>query len=283
MTKSVRVVLSILVLAGLLGVILQQQLGLSRLRDEREVLQAQAAEQAALREEAERQAKAQADSPELQRLRADRDELLRLRNEVTQLRRQLAEATARRAASLKANSTTSVEQASAPVQTFTATVGATIGWRSTLVMGGWPTQPGKRSVFLVQPELAGEAKQSGSILVKTRILEMPDEVFAQMGLDGLRTEGRLSSSHVVLTPEQTEAIVKALETTAGVDVLSAPRVLTSNGVAARVSIGDTKTSPSGESYQTGPSLEVLPTVSADPANVRLDVSAQLRLPNRPSQ
>ena len=150
-------------------------------------------------------------------------------------------------------------------------------------MGGWPTQPGKRSVFFVQPEMAGEGEQSGSILVKTRILEMPDEVFAQMGLEGLRTEGQLSSSHAVLTSEQTEAIAKALEGTAGVDVLSAPRILTANGVQAQVSVGETKTLPSGESYKTGPSLEVMPTVSADTGNVRLDVSAHLRMPNPPSQ
>lgn len=284
MTKSIRVVLSILVLAGLLGGVLLHQRTVSRLEAEQAMLREEARKHAALHEEAERLAKAQADSPEIRRLREDQSELLRLRNEVTQLRRQLAESSARRAMAPKeVPSSTPAEQAVAPVQTFAANVNATVAMKQTVAMGGWTTKPGKRTLFFLQPDIDDTAAQAGQVLLKGRFLEIPDDALAQVGLDGLKTENTLTSSHVVLSPEQAETIVKALENTEGVDVLSAPRIQTGHGVQARLSVTDTKTTSSGEKYEIGPAVEVVPEISADRSSVRLTVAAQLRLPNPTSQ
>jgi hypothetical protein len=284
MTNARRTVFMLVVLGCMVGLYSWKQSAIARLERETAVLREQTAQLEALRAENERLARTQTDPEELQRLRADQSELLRLRNEMTRLRRQLADATARRGAPTKETPLASpADPAAPPVQIFTANVGTTVALKQTLAMGGWATKPGTRTLFFIQPEIDDAAAQAGHILLKGRFLEMPDEILAQVGLDGLKTENTLTSSHVILTPEQADALTKTLEQTPGVEVLSAPRVQTGSGVQARVAVTNTKTTASGEKYELGPSVEIVPVISADRGSVSLTISAQLRLPSTPAR
>ena len=278
MTKASRAVLALLVVGGLVGLFFWKQATVARLEGENARLREQAAQLDALRAENDRLAQTQTDAAELQRLRADQSELLRLRNEVTQLRRQLAEASDRRPAPLKETPLDTHAEASAPpVRVFRANASTPVALKHTLAMGGWTTKPGKRTLFFIQPEIDGAVAQGDPILLNSRFLELPDEALAQVGLDALKTEYGLTSRHVVLTPEQAALVLKTLEQTPGVEVLSAPRIQTSHGVEACLSVTDTRTTAAGEKYEVGPTVEIVPEISPDRGAVELTVSTQLRL------
>ena len=276
----------ILVFGGLLlmlamaALIFWQQQTLRREQMENSRLRAQAAElEAALKENAPAPPP-QLDLVEQERGRKALAELARLRGEFAKLRQQLDEArraAAATGASAKATPPAPAEPPIAPVETYTATVRATLATRQTLVTGGWITREGRRSLVFVEPEFGGSADLNGQVLLRTRIVEMPDSAFASLGLDALKSEGKQSSGQAILTPEQAAALVKTLEGTAGVDILSAPMITTADGRQAQVKVADVRTAPSGEAFETGPMIDIVPHLSADRASVDLNITAQLRL------
>jgi len=255
-------------------------------RMENAELRASAAEMEQLREENSRLARLQADPAELQRLRNYQSELLRLRSEVTQLRQQLKDKqllstkSAGPATSLKEKAATPGDQPVSLVDTYVATTQAAVGPQQTLVTGGWMLPSGKRAVVLIQPRVwSGAANEPGQIMIQTQIAELPEGVLGQVGLDRLKSETKQSSSQAILTSEQTELLVNTLQQTAGVDLLAAPKITTLDGRQAQVKVSnEIKTAASGESYEIGPSIDIVPRISADGASIDLTVNAQLRFP-----
>ena len=61
------------------------------------------------------------------------------------------------------------------------------------------------------------------------------------------------------------------------DILSAPMITTADGRQAQVKVADVRTAPSGEAFETGPMIDIVPHFSADRASVNLSITAQLRL------
>ena len=287
MTKPKLIVLGVLLLACIAASIFWQQRTLRRLESENAGLRERTAGLESLRDENLRLAQAQVDPAELERLRRGQSELLRLRGEVSQLRQQLKEeqrAAAKRAFPVQEAppSTAPGDEPVAPVETYTADTRAIVAPRQNLVTGGWTTPSGKRALFFIQPEIDGADVQAGQITLQTWIVELPETALTQLGLDGLKSAGKQSSTQAILTTEQAEAILKALENTAGVDLLSMPKITTLHGRQARVQVSDVKTI-SGETFEVGPSVDILPHLSADRTSVDLTVSAQLRLQASPSR
>ncbi len=273
----------VLFLAAIAGLLLWQQRVIRSLESENAGLRQAALELQSVREENARLAQGRIDPAELERLRAGQSELIRLRGQVAQLRRQVAESANKRpAAAPETPPATAAEPSAPPVETYSATAHAVVGWKQTLVTGGWILPSGKRALVLIQPHLV-EGDQVGQVELQTRIIEMPDSGFAQFGLDGMKTDNKLSSYSGLLTVEQTEAIIKALENMEGVDVISAPKILTADGREAQVKMVDVKTAPSGEKYEVGPSIDLVPKISSDGKSVELTVSAQLNLPSSPAK
>ena len=274
----------LLVAAG--GFFVGQQRVVSRLQSENQTLRRLTDELQPVREENVRLAKERIDPAELERLRAGQSELVRLRGQVAQLRRQVAEATNRLAAAAKAVSTVPAETALPPYETFTASAEAIVPWQQALVVGGWKTAPGKQTMVFIQPHpVEGGA---GQVELQAKFVDMPDSAFGQMGIksltaDGKDGEGKIGKVTGVLTSEQTALVMKALEQMPGVDVLSAPRVITADGRQAQVKVADVKTAPSGEQYELGPTLDLVPKISDDRSSVLLHVNAQLRLPAAPAR
>lgn len=210
---------------------------------------------------------------------ADSDEVLelaRLRNEVTRLRNEARSATSTSPAapSPKVAPTGSAPQqpAQSGITTFTSTLSANVGLGQALAVGGWasPTS-GKRIVGLISPDL--HADSPGSILVTMRLIEFPDATMEQLGLHGLRTDGTSSQSQAVFSAEQLKVLLDLTEKTAGIDVMSAPRVVTRSGTQARISVRQAH--PDGT--QTGPLINLTPTLDATGTAVRLDVGMELNL------
>ena len=283
MTKNKLTAFSALLVVALAALIFWQNKIANDLKTENAQLRQQAAELESARDENARLVQSQIDPAELEGLRSVQSEVIRLRGEVSRLRQQLKEAqaaSAKRAALSQSTVEAPAEQAASPVETYEATTRGTVGWTQALVTGGWATHAGKRALFFIQPETDETSGQPGQITLQTRIIEAPDEVLAQIGLDALKSDAKQSSSHTVLTREQVEAVIKTLESTPGVNVLSAPRLSTADGRQAQVKVMDSKTI-NGQQYEVGPTVDIVPRISPDRASVDMTVIARLQLPTSP--
>jgi len=272
MKKPKLVAFTTLILAGLTLSLLVEERTNRALRMENTGLRGRASELDQLREENSRLSHGQTDPAEMERLRSAQSELLRLRGEVAQLRQQLKEKTAestRQGAVAKEAAPAPNEQPVSAVETYVATSHAAVTWQQTLVTGGWKLPSGKRAMVLIQPQsVGGGANEPGQVEIQTRIAELPEELLAQVGLDRLKSETKQSSSQAVLNSEQTEQLVNALQQTAGVDFLTAPRITTLDGRQAQVKVrNEMKSATSGETYEVGPSIDIVPHISADGASV----------------
>ena len=259
-----------------------QSMNIRKLRAEGEQVRAQLAQAEALRSRQELVSSAQ---PDEQRLHADQAELNRLRGEVSQLRKELKAAQLAAAKrSREAAATNSPAEPASPVQSYSASVRANVPFAQTLVTGGWKLPSGKHALFFVAPQLidrVGNVAQPGSgadqISLETHIVELSEQALARLGLDSLKSDSMETGAQLTLNETQARAILDDLRQTEGVDVLGAPRVLTLSGRQAQVKIANTFIGPTGEPFETGPMVDVVPTIGADGRSADLQLDAQVRL------
>jgi hypothetical protein len=241
-----------------------------------------------VRAEAESASRAgQPTESELERLREERSELVRLRGQVAELRRDLKSL---QQAMARANSAAAAMKhitVADLVQEFVANIQATVPPQQTLVTGGWKLPSGKHAFFFVEPTLVGadgnrlervgDADSPGQIVVQTRIVELSEEALSRHGLSGLKSDAPETGGQLLLTAAQQREIFGALEQETGVDILAAPRVVTLSGRQAQVKVVNSHMTPAGEPFETGPMLDLVPTVASDGRSVDMRVSAQVRL------
>ncbi len=245
------------------------------------------------REEALRQAAA------LQsRNQNDAAELVRIRGEIARLRRQLAEVAAARPTpdALPATPKSDGEPSEA-VQMFVANADARVPAGHTLAIGGWATAVGKRTIVLVKPTVVNEfgnattvdalGGRPGQIVLEGHIFEMSDEILDKTisklslpDMGKLKTDEKATSSHGLFTSDEADLLLKTLKDTAGVELLSAPRVTTLDGRQAVISVTENKM-VEGREHALGPSLDVEPRIAADRSSLNLTVVARLRRASSP--
>ena len=201
-------------------------------------------------------------------------ELARLRNEVTRLRGEQRAAAPTNSPSVRR----SPVPAPAPVPTappvtkLTSTVTAQVPLGHALAIGGWTgAEPGQRIVGFVTP--ATDANAPGQVLLQTHLVTIPDRLLDRLGLQDLRTGENSSQAAAGLDSARLAALLKLADQTAGVSVLSAPRVLTGNGQVAQISLRQSQ--PDGTEF--GPAISLNPTLDATGSSVRLEVGVELNL------
>ena len=166
-------------------------------------------------------------------------EVLRLRGEVSQLRKGQAGAnTGRRTAQPSAGA------AAAPAADHTPGTGP--GWMasSVPVNGGalfpaWTSANGKQAWVLAIPSIAQEADNNsdrGTLLLQQHIFEGSPEALATLGIGSTPAGG--AAGFASFGAEDSKALLERLRKTDGIDVLSAPRIITGGGTEAQVSIGN---------------------------------------------
>jgi hypothetical protein len=167
-------------------------------------------------------------------------EVLRLRGEVSQLRKGQASAnTGRRAAQPSASA------AVTPPADHTPGTGP--GWMasSVPVNGGalfpaWTSANGKQAWVLAIPSIDQEADSNSgrgtALLLQQLIFEGAPEVLANLGIGN--SSGGQASGFASFGAEDSKTLLERLKKTDGIDVLSAPRIVTGGGTEAQVSIGN---------------------------------------------
>ena len=212
------------------------------LSNELSSLRAQIAEETKQRQSA--QAALKTGNEEMARLRAQQTELLRLRGETAQLRRQAAAAK-----NSPAPVTPQPERQETPANPgkVEASFQARIPSGQTLVTGGWQTQPGLRALALVSPtsvDAAGNTVDAAAgntqVLIQAIMIEVPDAVWNSMNLETPASGGNAANQKNILTQDKAKELVDQLTSTAGVSLLSAPRVQTVEGSPAGVHIGNSE-------------------------------------------
>ena len=212
---------------------------------------------------------------EAQRATRDDSELLKLRNDVARWQREARESAAQaketQAALLDALSL------APPVKTFIATAIETVTWDQALVTGGWKTPDGKRALVVVTLEPMDDAKQ---VTIQSRILAYPEEVGERLGLaqfnvdekDGFRT-GKTQK----LSVEFVNQLLKSAGESVGVELMSSPKLTMLTGRQGQIQTQQIRSLPNGDTYSTGPVIDVIPNVSADGRSVQLMLNARLSL------
>lgn len=201
-------------------------------------------------------------------------ELARLRNEVTRLRGEQRAAAPTNSPSVRRSPVPAPTPvpAAPPVTKLTSTVTAQVPLGHALAIGGWTgAEPGQRIVGFVTP--ATDANAPGQVLLQTHLVTIPDRLLDRLGLQDLRTGENSSQAAAGLDSARLAALLKLADQTAGVSVLSAPRVLTGNGQVAQISLRQSQ--PDGTEF--GPAISLNPTLDATGSSVRLEVGVELNL------
>ena len=150
----------------------------------------------------------------------------------------------------------------------------------TVIMGGWSPTVGERMLVFITPNMVDSAGNrvappfgaQTQARIDAKFVSVPEPVMVKLGLQILFTEQNNSSEMVRCSAPEFRSYLDAIEQLSGADVLSTPRVTTSPGCQARISVQDPQVI-AGKNQALGVSLDVLPTISADGAAVDLDVTA----------
>jgi hypothetical protein len=146
-----------------------------------------------------------------------------------------------------------------------------VGNGETIVAGGWASGPGRRALALVTPDLSSAT--NGQVLVRTQLVDAPEEVWERVGLGDIRSDAAKSSQLTSLGKDQIGLLIKLLSAEQGVNLLSAPTIATSDGLRAAITLSAPGTSPdaAGPSHAIG----VLPRLTSDRGSVDMTLDMKL--------
>jgi type II secretory pathway component GspD/PulD (secretin) len=131
---------------------------------------------------------------------------------------------------------------------------------------------------LLSPMINSEAvpgNTHGTVLVQARWVEAGETQLAALNLSELINREPDQPFTGKMDAEELKALIEALESTEGVDILSAPRIQTSSGVQGSISVTEQKVI-NGESHVLGPAIDLLPHITEN-GDVEMTVVAALTL------
>lgn len=295
MSQFKTVTLAVLAAAGITTAVIQH-LSAGRLREENLGLRVQSAKLAEIQRENERLSNLVAQA-ERGRLSGEQlSELLKLRGEVGRLRADLRKALAAgHAAGANRDPTAAKNEASDDsAQSYTAALTARIGEGQTLLTGGWSTASGKRTFVLMTPTVipadAGAAQGSpgsgpaeaakASVRITGRMIEIPEAMLAQFGLDQLKADGHESSIQSVLAATDAAILLEAVHSPReGVEV-NEGRISVPDGMEASMT-STPETAPAGQPEKLTFTFGLTPTLAADQKTVNLSLNTKVSRPSAP--
>ncbi len=203
-----------------------------------------------------------------EKLSAQQNDLMKLRGQNTHLQQELATSENRFNAQdfppVLASPAKSTEPSQVMVTPFTGTARLSLNPGETLVMGGWPTEDGKRTLALSTPT----ATSDGSVIIKSLYVQVPDSILLASGWNQYLSVTKDSSANGVFTPDQEQQFIEVLGNLDGVVISSSSTIVTASGQSASLSMVG--------SQQEGQTVTILPILSANNQNIDLTVSHYLQ-------
>jgi RNA polymerase sigma factor (sigma-70 family) len=271
MTKLKTAVFAVAVAAGIVTSIIQSK-GNQKLRAENHALQEQNQLLDQLRNENERLSNQVAQAGQSSLAKNQLAELLRLRGEATRLRNQLKNVPV--IAQVSAPNPIQMATNNDSLKPFTANMTVRVGDGQTLVTGGWSITPGKRTFLFTTLTIQSANGEAKPVLIEAIVLEVPEELLTQLGMEQFKINGRESSLQTMLSAADAADMMKELKATEGVSFLSRPRILTSNGIAGTLFVGNQDANRTTANYTVG----VTPNITTDGTAVDLSLNGEIDPP-----
>ncbi len=272
--REMKVVRMALVIVGLAAALFLQQERVERFRTENAALRQKVGELAAARAEQKQGASRQPVAAEAAKLQEQQAELRRLRGEVTRLRNEARQHAARVATAgppAAASSPVSAEPEADPVP-FTAAATANVSSGQTFATGGWLTAPGSRTFLLATPTLDDGAAEAKMITVTMCLLKVAEGDLPEGILRKLQDQTQSGSP--VLTGTEAAFLMSKAAADEGTNVISRPRIATSDGTPANLFIGESRPNPDGTQRQIGTKIDLSPQVAQDGRTINMGVTIE---------
>jgi hypothetical protein len=193
-------------------------------------------------------------------------ELLSLRGRVAVLSRELRE---RRDAQAQTGPLPALNSRTDDVDSilFSASQTNRVPEGNTLAIGGWPLN-GMRGYLLLTPTLPPpDAPEAGKISINQRIVRAPESFWNQIGWADAKSDAHRSGLSVVLTPDQADTLMQAIEQTKGAEVSSASPALVRDGGRVGFAFSVSDENESGVLM----SVEVYPRILSQDGSVELGI------------
>jgi RNA polymerase sigma factor (sigma-70 family) len=273
-TKLKLGIASTVVVAGLGTFLAIEHRGATKLRADIRSLQAQVRQLSAQNA----QLAASAAQPSASALTPDQfRELLQLRGAVGALRQQLRQDTNNSKSQTAAQAVAEpplLDDPNLPVVTYHANLKTHVPAQQSLLMGGWSTKNGRRTLLLVTPQVVSDDAARPQVHCQSKWVEVPDAVLANLGMAEFKAASTDSALNWLLTEAQSRELIATLEQTPGVNLLAAPRVVTNPGTPAQISSVQLK-EINGGNFEIGPKVDLLPRIAADGTGIDLNILARL--------
>ena len=214
-----------------------------------------------------------ASASEKERLQQEKVELLRLRGEVTLLRQQLNTQKQRsgQQTALETNASDIIMDPIPIPQNWPKVISTSINSGQTLVTGGWTNDTGNRVFAFSIPQISGV--NSDEIELKTCFIELTPSALTNVGLDKYFSENKEEQLQKILSPNESEAIMNALNQAKGTSILGAPRITTRSGQQCQIQMPD-KASAQGNGNISHQIIDYIPTINANKNGIDLKVIHQ---------
>jgi hypothetical protein len=246
--KPVKLLLAVVVTAGLVGALWwREHTAAQRLQTELSAAKAQLSELEKLRAELDRLAaenqrlRAEAVDPsELARLRALANDVRRLQQEKATLEKKLAPPSRPTAAAPAAPAMEPKPETPPAELPVLATGSAAIGAGQSLVSGGWTFPDGRTGLTMITPKVVTQPDGTSVIELDAKIIAVSPSALESSGLSGLispNQDAAKAGSSLTPTSDFTLAL-RQLNSAGQVEVMGAPRVTTSLGGQAEISVGN---------------------------------------------
>lgn len=164
------------------------------------------------------------------------------------------------------------------VSTFRATIRENVASGQTILTGGWRSKPGQRFMVFITPQV-GFGGDPQSVLVRSHLVEISDEILAALEWESLAAETTNSVGHELLEAGRIDSILAAFKDTEGVTILGGPTVVTTDGNEASISATQAK-EIDGSVHTLGPVISLTPRIGSDghSAELEVDVLANVETP-----
>jgi hypothetical protein len=271
---QMKIVLAALAMAGVALVLLLQKQRLERVRAENLALQHHAAAATTQHAKMGTSGNQPSDAAETATMREQRAELLRLRGEVTRLRNQLRQnmAHAPSTGASAADATAANVQTEADSGPFTASATVNVGSGEAFAAGGWLTSPGFRTFMLATPRLGAATADGRPINISMCLLKVAESEVPEALLRSLQDPAQAQSA--VLAGGETEFLRNLIASGPTNNIISRPRIATSDGVPASLFVGESRPNSDGTQREVGTRINLSPQLSQDGRTIQMGVNVE---------
>ncbi len=109
-------------------------------------------------------------------------------------------------------------------------------------------------------------------------MEYTEEAGLTTGLAQLNTDEQSATKATELSAQQFEAIQAAASRHDGIEFAAVTAITTLNGRHSEIQSVDSHQTAWGDKYQTGPVIDIIPTIGSDGQSVQMMIAAHLNYP-----